>query len=107
MLFFFSLYMNAMTESKDSGKSEREFKQANDHIRQKKIERVALFHRDVEVITRDDEFPSPSDKDGKAFLCLINGRRKSGKTYFADNLMFSIWLKLFDRIYILSKTAHK
>ena len=70
-----------------------------------KNKRRILSHREVECITNDDDFPLPSDEQGKAFLVGLVGRRKSGKTYFLDQLIKTVWRGEFDIIYVLSKTA--
>ena len=74
---------------------------------EKRRKREELFHREVEVITKDDDFPMPDEEHGNAFLVGICGRRKCGKTFFADKLLKTIWKGLFDKIYVLSRTAKK
>lgn len=61
--------------------------------------------REVEVISKDEELFLPTEEQGYAFLVGITGRRKSGKTFLLDDLMKTIWLKEFEKIYILSQTA--
>jgi len=70
-----------------------------------KVKRQKLFHREVEVINKDDDFPLPWDSQHGAFLLGISGKRKSGKTFLSDMLMKTVWKKEFDKIIILSKTA--
>ncbi len=76
-----------------------------DSNRKAKLRRQLLFQREVEIITKDEDFPLPTEEQGKAFLVGLTGRRKSGKTHFLDVLMKTMWKQEFHKIYVLSKTA--
>ncbi len=69
--------------------------------------RRLLFRREVEVISDPEDMPMPSEEQGNAFLVGIAGRRKSGKTFFLDKLVKTIWKGEFNKIYVLSQTAEK
>ncbi len=86
-------------------KIDAEFKVANRSAKQNKLKRQLLFQKEVKDISKDDDFPLPWEDQGNAFLVGITGRRKSGKTFFLDQMMKTVWLKEFNKIYILSKTA--
>jgi AAA+ ATPase superfamily predicted ATPase len=70
-----------------------------------KRKRFDMMQREVEFMKSDEDLPLPSDEQGGAFLVGITGRRKSGKTYLLNDFMQTIWLREFDKIYVLSKTA--
>lgn len=86
-------------------KLESEYKLSRVEAKRKKLQRQLLFKKEVEIISKDDDFPLPWEDQGNAFLVGIVGRRKSGKTFFLDQMMKTVWLKEFNKIYILSKTA--
>jgi len=86
---------------------EQIFEKAKNLQKREKIKRQILFHREVKVIEKDEDFPLPWEEQGNAFLVSLAGRRKSGKNVLLDQFMKTIWLKEFDKIYILSKTAKR
>lgn len=73
----------------------------------KRRKRNLLFSREVEVISKPEDLPMPTEDQGKAFLVGLTGRRKSGKTFLLDCMMKTIWKKQFDKIYVLSLTAKR
>lgn len=86
-------------------KTEKKLEEVKEKKKVQKAKRFTLFQREVEVITKDEDFPLPSEEQGNAFLVGLVGRRKSGKTFLMDEFVKTIWKKEFHKVYVLSETA--